>query len=85
MGQETIDRQAGASCHDLWNVEPSFRMTEPELKARPVLDRTRDSIEAHLGALFVTLAIARHLQNPTGPSSRQLTDLNRNCTQESRP
>jgi hypothetical protein len=60
-----------ASCHDLWHVEQSFRMSKTDLAARPVFARTRDAIEAHLTIVFTALAVSRTVQNRTGPSLRR--------------
>ena len=40
-----------AKYHDLWHVEKSFRMSKSDLDARPMFNRMRDAIEAHLGLL----------------------------------
>lgn len=54
------------SCHELWHVEQSFRMSKSDLRARPMFHRTRDAIEAHLTIVFSALAISRTVQNRTG-------------------
>jgi Transposase DDE domain len=61
-----------AACHDLWQVEQSFRMTKSDLRARPVFHHQRESIEAHLTVVFAALAVARHLQNTTGLSIKKI-------------
>jgi transposase len=51
-----------AKYHDLWHVEPSFRMSKTDLRARPMFHRTRDAIEAHLTIVFTALAVAHCIQ-----------------------
>src|SRR5690606_40189971 len=41
-----------SSYHDLWQVEASLRMSKTDLRARPMVSRTRDAIEAHLTIVF---------------------------------
>ena len=59
------------SCHDLWHVEQSFRMSKTDLKARPIFHRARDSIEAHLTIVFAALAVSRTDQARAGMSIRR--------------
>ena len=47
----------------LWRIEESFKVTKSELEARPVYVWTREHIEAHFLACFVSLTIARILEN----------------------
>jgi transposase len=61
-----------AAYHDLWRVEQSFRMTKGDLRARPVSRHQREAIEAHLTVVFAALAIARHLQDTTGTSTKKI-------------
>jgi hypothetical protein len=64
-----------AAYHDLFQVERSFRMAKTDLRARPMFHHQRDSIEAHLSMVFAALAVARHLQEVTGFSVRQVVRL----------
>ena len=57
-----------AKYHDLWNVEKSFRMSKSDLDARPMFNRKRDAIEAHLTIVFTALAVAHAIQSRTGLS-----------------
>ena len=59
------------SCHDLWHVEQSFRMSKTDLQARPIFARTRDAIEAHLTIVFAALAVSRTDQARAGMSIRR--------------
>lgn len=63
-----------SACHDLWQVERSFRMAKTDLRARPMFHRERDSIEAHLTIVFAALAISRHLQERSGVSIKKLVN-----------
>ncbi len=61
-----------AAYHELWHVEASFRMTKPDLRARPVFHHEREAIEAHLTVVFAALAVSRYLQNQTGVSIKKI-------------
>jgi hypothetical protein len=55
-----------AKYHDLWHVEKSFRMSKSDLEARPMFNRMRDAIEAHLTIVFTALAVSHVIQSRTG-------------------
>ncbi|MGB0973269.1 MAG: IS1634 family transposase, partial [Mycobacterium sp.] len=57
-----------AKYHDLWHVEKSFRMSKTDLDARPMFNRVRDAIEAHLTIVFTALAVSHAIQSRTGLS-----------------
>ena len=57
-----------AKYHDLWHVERSFRMSKTDLDARPMFNRVRDAIEAHLTIVFAALAVSHAIQARTGLS-----------------
>jgi len=57
-----------AKYHDLWHVEKSFRMSKTDLDARPMFNRMRDAIEAHLTIVFAALAVSHAIQSRTGLS-----------------
>lgn len=57
-----------AKYHDLWHVEKSFRMSKTDLDARPMFNRVRDAIEAHLTIVFTALAVSHCIQARTGLS-----------------
>lgn len=57
-----------AKYHDLWHVEKSFRMSKSDLAARPMFNRMRDAIEAHLTIVFAALAVSHAIQSRTGVS-----------------
>jgi transposase len=41
-----------ACYHELWQVEASFRMSNTDLRARPMFHHAREAIEAHLTVVF---------------------------------
>ena len=57
-----------ARYHELWNVEKSFRMSKTDLAARPMFNRVRQAIEAHLTIVFTALAVSHAIQTRTGLS-----------------
>lgn len=57
-----------AKYHDLWHVEKSFRMSKSDLQARPMFNRVRDAIEAHLTVVFAALAVSHVIQSRAGIS-----------------
>lgn len=57
-----------AKYHDLWHVEKSFRMSKTDLDARPMFNRMRDAIEAHLTIVFAALAVSHAIQSRAGLS-----------------
>jgi transposase len=59
------------SCHQLSQIERSFRMAKSDLQARPVYHRTRDSIKAHLTIVFAALPVSRRIEARTGWTIRK--------------
>ncbi len=59
-------REVISSCHDLWYVKQSFRMSKTDLRARPIFHHTQEAIEAHLTFVFTALAVVRGTQSKTG-------------------
>ncbi len=57
-----------AKYHDLWHVEKSFRMSQSDLRGRPMFHHTRAAIEAHLTIVLAALAVAHAIQSRTGLS-----------------
>lgn len=64
-----------AKYHDLWHVEKSFRMSKSDLDARPMFNRIRDAIEAHLTIVFAALAVSHTIQSRTGLSIAKVIKL----------
>ena len=52
--------------HQLWRIEHAFRMSKHDLRARPVYQHKRESIDAHLGVVFAALAISHRIETQTG-------------------
>ncbi|HET9968276.1 MAG TPA: IS1634 family transposase [Streptosporangiaceae bacterium] len=67
------------ACHQLFQIEKSFRMSEHDLQARPICHRKRDSIEAHLTIVFAALAVSRCIEQQTGWSIRRFVRTARRC------
>ena len=61
-----------SSCHELWHVEQSFRMSKHALRARPVFHYQREAIEAHLTVVMASLAVAHRFQDATGISIKRI-------------
>ena len=47
-------------------------MSKHDLRARPVFHHTRDATWAHLTVVMAALAVARHLQDATGISTKRV-------------
>lgn len=60
---ETPDDEIIDIYRGLWRIEESFKVTKSELEARPVYVWTKEHIEAHFLICFVSLTIARILEN----------------------
>ena len=61
-----------SGCHQLFEIERSFRMSKHDLQARPIYHRKRDSIEARLTIVFAALAVSRWIESTTGWSIRKI-------------
>jgi len=55
-----------AKYHELWHVERSCRRSKTDLDARPMFNRVREAIEAHLSIVFTALAVSHAIQARTG-------------------
>jgi hypothetical protein len=74
-----------SSCHELWRIGKSFRMPKPDLQARPIYHRKRDSVEARLSIVFAALAVTRWIEARTGwPTRKFVKTARRYCTIEIR-
>ena len=47
---------------DLWHVEKAFRMAKSDLEARPMFHHKKESIEAHILIVFVSLCMAKAIE-----------------------
>lgn len=63
--------EAIAKYHDLWWVERAFRMSNNDLRARPMFHRTCDAIEAHLTIVTTALAVTCKHRGTYRPGHRQ--------------
>jgi hypothetical protein len=81
VGRPTANRrdQVISACHQLFQIEKSFRMPKHGLQARPICHRTRDSREAHLTTVFAALAVSRWIEEQTGWSIRKFVRAARRC------
>ena len=61
--------------HNLWQVEKAFRITKSDLLARPIFLRKRESIEAHVLIVFVSLCVAKSIELKTGYSIQKVKDM----------
>jgi transposase len=59
---------------DLWHVEKAFRLAKTDLEARPVYHHRRETIEAHILIVFVSLCIVRSIELLTRQSIRRVKD-----------
>ena len=63
--------------HQLWHVEKSFRMSKHDLRARPIYQRIKESIDAHLSIVFAALAVTRLIEDRTGWSIKKFVRTTR--------
>ncbi len=61
--------------HDLWQVEKSFRMAKTDLSARPIFQRKREMIEAHILIVIISLCVSKSLELLTGLSINKIKRL----------
>lgn len=72
---ENMDNQLIVSRYkDLWHVEKSFRITKSDLEARPIFHHKRESIEAHIIIVFVSLCLAKSIEIFSGLSIKKVRD-----------
>lgn len=60
---------------DLWHVEKAFRIAKTDLEARPIFHHKRESIEAHILVVFVSLCLAKSIELKTGYSIKKVKDM----------
>ncbi len=61
--------------HSLWHVEKAFRIAKSDLEARPIFHHKRDSIEAHILIVFVSLCMSKTIELLTGYSIKKVRDM----------
>jgi len=66
----------------LWKIEESFRVTKSDLEARPIYLSREDHIQAHFLICFVSLVIARLIEQKLGNAfsiGKILNSLSKSC------
>lgn len=48
--------------HSLWHVEKAFRIAKSDLEARPIFHHKRESIEAHILIVFISLCVTKAIE-----------------------
>jgi len=48
--------------HNLWHVEKAFRIAKSDLEARPIFHHKRESIEAHILIVFISLCMSKAIE-----------------------
>ena len=69
------DKDVISYYHQLFQVEATFRMAKSDLRARPVYQRKREAIEAHLTIILAALAVSRYIERQTDISLKQFIKL----------
>lgn len=57
---------------DLWHVEQAFRIAKSDLLARPIFHHLKESIEAHMIIVFVSLCIVKSIEMLTKLSIKEV-------------
>ena len=70
--EEMTSIEVIAYYRDLWHVEQAFRMSKPDLQARPIFHRTQEAIRAHMLICFMALMMGKYLEINTSKSLRQI-------------
>lgn len=60
--------------HDLWKIEKAFRIAKSDLQARPIFHHKRESIEAHILIVFLSLCISKSIEIRTKRSIKSIRD-----------
>ncbi len=62
-----------ARYHDLWHVEKAFRIAKSDLGARPIFHHKKETIQAHIIIVFVSLCLAKSIELFTNLSIKKVT------------
>ena len=62
-----------AHYHGLWQVEESFRITQHDLRVRPIWHWNPDRIRAHIAIAFMAFACVRHLAYRVAIQKRRMS------------
>lgn len=60
---------------DLWIIEKSFRIAKSDLLARPIFHRKKESIEAHILIVFISLCLSKSIEIITGSSIKKIKNM----------
>lgn len=60
---------------DLWIIEKSFRIVKSDLEARPIFHHKRESIEAHILIVFVSLCLSKSIELLTNLSIKRVKEI----------
>ena len=63
---------------DLWHVEKAFRIAKTDLEARPIYHRKEISIKYHILIVFVSLCLAKVIENKEKESLEKVVDRLKN-------
>jgi len=69
------DDQVITYCHQLFQIEATFRMAKSDMWSRLIYHQNREAIEAHLTIVLTALAISRNIERKTGISIKQFVKL----------
>ncbi len=58
--------------HSLWHVEKAFRIAKSDLEVRPIFHHKRESIEAHILIVFISLCITNAIELLTKQSIQKV-------------
>lgn len=58
--------------HSLWHVEKAFRVAKSDLEARPIFHHKRESIEAHILIVFISLCVTKAVELLTKQSIQKV-------------
>lgn len=58
--------------HSLWHVEKAFRIAKSDLEARPIFHHKRESIEAHILIVFISLCVTKAIELLTKQSIQKV-------------
>ena len=75
LNQKLTEKDIVQRYKDLWHVEKSFRIAKSDLEARPIFHHKKESIEAHIIIVFVSLCLAKSIELTTGYSIQKVRDM----------
>ncbi len=75
LTKEVTEKDIVARYKDLWLIEKSFRIAKSDLEARPIFHHKKESIQAHMLIIFVSLCLAKSIELKTGYSIKKVKDM----------